>query len=360
MAAGAGAAGAASTGATGATGAIELFAGLLAFGGGGFSTATLIAGTEASVLLTGVATTGSRGGVRSTTSLVCRWMWPSPNAIANTPINTPIMVMKRRRSTRRPMGLIRRRSIWWVLMMRGRVSVCPHCSGSRSLRIGSRPRRGMKRVSLPISPAFVTRISSVVPAASDRAKRGKDISIVPPDPARLPTVATRLSEVEWTPTPLIRTVTRAEIGAATVSSVSLTPFLVSRPAILTIGNGCIRVTAWWRTLIVCLAVLERPAASVTCRRTTCGPGVVKVVVVVERPVWNGSVALRPHANEVIGELASVELETSVTVSPTRGSSGNHVKEALGGGGGGGARSVIGTAALVPTLPAASVCCASSV
>ncbi len=63
---------------------------------------------------------------------------------------------------------------------------------------------------------------------------------------------------------------------------------------------------------------------------------------------------------MIGEVASVALETSVTVSPTRGCSGNHVKEALGGGGGGVARTVIGTGALTPALPAASVCWARSV
>src|SRR6185437_2559691 len=167
-----------------------------------------------------------------------------------------------------------------------------------SIRVGSLPRRGMKRVNLPSWPGLVTRMSSTMPAFSGRAKRGNESSAAPPGDGCLPAAAMRLCEVERIPVPRIRPVTSAETGADTVSSVSLTPFLVSRPAILTIGNGCIRARAWWRTRIVFVAVAVRPAASVTCNRTTWGPGVANVVVVVARPGRNGSVPVSAQAKPV--------------------------------------------------------------
>ena len=91
-----------------------------------------------------------------------------------------------------------------------------------------------------------------------------------------------------------------------------------------------------------------------------GPGVENVVVAVACPGRIGSSGVSPQANEVIGELVSVELETRVICSPARGCSGNQVNEALGGAAGAGASTVIGTTALVPTLPAWSLCCACSV
>ena len=63
-------------------------------------------------------------------------------------------------------------------------------------------------------------------------------------------------------------------------------------------------------------------------------------------------------DEVIGLLESVELETSVTVSPTVGAEGNQVNDACGGwgcGGGGGLVRLNVTGPLKPTFPAASRC-----
>ena len=64
-----------------------------------------------------------------------------------------------------------------------------------SVLLGSFPRRGTKRVSLPIWPAFVTRISSTEPAASECAKRGNESRALPGVSDCLVAVATRLWEV---------------------------------------------------------------------------------------------------------------------------------------------------------------------
>lgn len=111
-----------------------LVAGLETFGAGvwtgGLAIATLIAGAAGSDAATGTATTGRRGGVRSTIVGAVRLMWPTPNATANTPIRTAISLVIRRSSIRRPMGRMRRRSMGCVLMTTGRGSVVRPRSGS--------------------------------------------------------------------------------------------------------------------------------------------------------------------------------------------------------------------------------------
>ena len=48
------------------------------------------------------------------------------------------------------------------------------------------------------------------------------------------------------------------------------------------------------------------------------------------PLWNGALLVRAQANPVIGLVASVEIDTSETGSPVRGTGGNHLNEATGG------------------------------
>jgi hypothetical protein len=64
-------------------------------------------------------------------------------------------------------------------------------------------------------------------------------------------------------------VTFAPAGVCcTLSNLSLTPEAVCVPAIRTTGNGCMSRILGLTTVIVSVAMLEKPLASVTSRRTT--------------------------------------------------------------------------------------------
>jgi hypothetical protein len=102
----------------------------------------------------------------------------------------------------------------------------------------------------------------------------------------------------------------------------------------TIGNGYMTwaLAGGWLILIVSAAMLERPSAAVTRSLTTWGAGVAKVAPAVGPPsskAPNGPLSAKSHAYLVIRLLRSVEVEVSVTDSPTFGSCGDHTKEANG-------------------------------
>ncbi len=67
--------------------------------------------------------------------------------------------------------------------------------------------------------------------------------------------------------------------------------------------------------------------------TTWAPGVEKDVASADSPWVNRPLPLRAQAKPVIGLLASVEVETSVTGSPVWGADGIHLNDATGGAGG---------------------------
>src|SRR3979411_1296421 len=122
---------------------------------------------------------------------------------------------------------------------------------------------------------------------------------------------------------------RDPADARTPSSVSRTPERVALLVIRTTGNGCISVSGAAPTGIVWVDTADTPLASVTRSWTTWLPCVEKVVLIPEPPVANAPVPATSQANEMIGLPASVELETSDTLSPTRGAVGNQENEATG-------------------------------
>src|SRR6476646_6691301 len=98
----------------------------------------------------------------------------------------------------------------------------------------------------------------------------------------------------------------------------------------TTGNGSISVKRRLTTWMVSVATLESPSAAVTRSRTTCAPGVAKVVLATCWPAVNVPFPARLQAKAVSGLVWSVELDTSETGSPTTGTAGNHLNDATGG------------------------------
>src|ERR1019366_2710234 len=232
-----------------------------------------------------------------------------------------------------------------------------------STRAGSLPRRTVKRVYLPICPALKILTSRTAPARSQRSKRPKETSTVPPL-ALFFAATTRLWVFGGQPWPWQVTLTLAPTGASTVNSAILTPEDLAEPAIRTTGKGCIRVIGCEATVIVSETSLERPLASVTRSRTTCDPAVAKDVLSTCCPATSAPPGRSDQAWVVIGLPASLEVDTSDTASPTCGEAGNHWKEATGGGDGAGG-GVEGTATAkvaVPgvALPASSTCSAKTI
>src|SRR5436190_185734 len=199
-----------------------------------------------------------------------------------------------------------------------------------------------------------------MPGGRMRSKRRNWTAARPPCPAE----ATRLWDLAGQPRPMQRTDIRDPAGACTARSLSLTPCAARVVTMRTIGKGCISGATAVRTGIVCDTVLDRPAASETCRRTTWLPAVAKDVVMSGPPAWKELVPDRSQAKAVRGLVGSVEVETNETRSPVCGAAGTHVNAAVGGDG---ARagapaperpvSVKVRGGLVATLPAWSDCAA---
>src|SRR5665213_4214509 len=190
-----------------------------------------------------------------------------------------------------------------------------------SSRDGSLPWRMTKRVYLPICPAAEMRICSTAPGRSVRWNFLKEIVTTPAWPLLFPEASTVTRCLAGHPRPLHVTVTRVPIGACTDSRVMRTLAGRCVPAIRTTGKGCISVGVVGMAVIVCVATLESPLASLTRSCTTCGPGVAKVVLSVACPAVNAPES-KLQAKAVNGLLASVEVDTSETGSPTRGWDGN--------------------------------------
>ena len=195
----------------------------------------------------------------------------------------------------------------------------------RSIRNGLLPRRTVKRVYLPMRPAWVTRTSSTAPPRSVCSNLRKRTSAALR--ATGPSDATFVCRFLGQPAPRHATSMRAVFGALISSTRSRAPDEVNDPAIRTTGKGLISagrttgagVIGRQASRMMASATVDAPLALVARRSTRWGPAVANETVAVG-PVASANLpsSLRSHARLVIGPLGSLEVENRVIVSPVSG------------------------------------------
>lgn len=191
----------------------------------------------------------------------------------------------------------------------------------RSVRCGLWSRLMVIRVYLPMRPGWEMRISRITPLLRNRSR------VVSASRSVGPTV--RMSVLIGQPWPRHRTDTVASAGARTANSLTIAPSIVYLPAICRVGKGRISGIGAALTWTVALAMLDVPAVSVTCRRTTWGPGLAKEVLC-SGPAGAKLPLPVSQAYPAVGVDPSVDVDISHTASPTRGCAGKNVNDAVGG------------------------------